>query len=90
MLRMLADDHTRAIAVVLHDLDHAAAIADRIVVIARGVVLADGSPTEVLTSELLFDAFGVRADVVVDAHTGTPRCVFRLPTREESTCPVVP
>lgn len=42
-----------AVVVVLHDLTLAAAYADRICVLARGRVAADGPPREVLTEDLL-------------------------------------
>ncbi len=53
-----------AILVVLHDLDHAARVADRIGVLAGGRVVATGGPAEVLRPELLASVFGVRARVI--------------------------
>src|SRR5699024_11175285 len=50
--RALADEGACVIAV-LHDLNLAAAYADRIVVLDAGRVAADGSPREVLTPELI-------------------------------------
>jgi energy-coupling factor transport system ATP-binding protein len=43
----------RAIVVVTHDVEFAAAHADRVVVLSRGRVAADGSPGDVLASEEL-------------------------------------
>ena len=63
VLRALADDG-RAVCVVLHDLALAARWAERIVVLAAGKVVADGSPREVLTSQTLSLAFGVEARVL--------------------------
>ncbi|MBN8616160.1 MAG: ABC transporter ATP-binding protein [Deltaproteobacteria bacterium] len=63
VLRALADDG-RAVCVVLHDLALAARWAERIVVLAAGKVVADGSPREVLTSHTLSLAFGVEARVL--------------------------
>ena len=42
-----------AVVVVLHDLALAAAYSDRVCVLSRGLVVADGPPREVLTDELL-------------------------------------
>jgi len=50
ILRSLATSG-RAIVVVTHDVEFAAAHADRVVVLAGGRVAADGSPREVLASE---------------------------------------
>lgn len=44
---------------VLHDLDLAARFADQIVMLNEGVVVASGSPTDVLTPELISGVFGV-------------------------------
>ena len=57
-LRALARDRT--IAVVTHDLGLAAQFADRVCVIAEGVVLADGSPNDALCPETMDAAYGVR------------------------------
>ncbi len=51
---------------VLHDLDLAARICDRIVVLCRGAVVASGPVLEVLTVELFRDVFGVAA--VAERH----------------------
>lgn len=48
----------RAVVVVLHDLNLAAAFADDIVLMRGGRVVGSGSPAVVLTSEALSDAFG--------------------------------
>ncbi|OYW49292.1 MAG: iron ABC transporter, partial [Rhizobiales bacterium 12-68-15] len=48
---------------ILHDLNLAAMCADELVVLKAGRILAAGPPAEVMTSDLLRDAFGVRAQV---------------------------
>ncbi len=63
VLRALAAEG-RAIGAVLHDLSLAARWAERIVVLARGRVLADGTPREVLVPDTIERAFGVRPRVV--------------------------
>lgn len=67
IVRDLADEHGVAVGVVLHDLDQAAAVADRVVLLHSGRVRATGTPAEVLTAELLTDVYGLRIDVEVDA-----------------------
>ena len=49
---------------VLHDLNLAAQYADRIAVLQHGVVRAKGTPTEVLTRELVAEAFDLDVRVV--------------------------
>ncbi len=75
LLRGLADDAGRAVVAVLHDLNHAAAFADRLVVLGEGRVLAQGRPAEVLRPELVRAAFGVDAEV--EDRDGRVVCLFR-------------
>jgi iron-chelate-transporting ATPase len=66
IVRDLADEHGVAVGVVLHDLDQAAAVADELVLLHRGVVRATGKPAAVLTAELLTEVYGLRIDVHLD------------------------
>ncbi|WP_067819197.1 ABC transporter ATP-binding protein [Actinomadura kijaniata] len=56
----------------LHDLDHAAAYCDEVVVLERGRVRAAGPPLEVLTPAFIAEVFGVRAHVGEHPLTGRP------------------
>ena len=49
------------VVVSLHDLPFAARCADRVVVLARGRIIADGRPTEALRPEVLASAYAVDA-----------------------------
>ena len=53
--------------VVLHDLDLAARYADRLVWMAGGAILADGTVADTLTAERMAAVYGVEAKVV-DGH----------------------
>ncbi|MFP5375663.1 MAG: ABC transporter ATP-binding protein [Acidimicrobiia bacterium] len=75
LLRGLARRQGLAVLAVLHDLNQAAAFADRLVVLGSGRVLAQGRPAEVLTAGLVRRAFGVDADV--ERRGGTVTCHFR-------------
>lgn len=72
LVRDLADTHGVTIGVVLHDLDQAAAVADRIVLLSAGRVAAAGTPAQVYDPELLTDTYGIRIEVETDLATGTP------------------
>ena len=91
LIRDLADEHAIAVGVVLHDLDQAAAVADRIALLHAGRITADGTPAHVLTPERLTDAYGIRIDVDTDPLTGRlrTRAIGRHHTRSErlSTTP---
>jgi iron complex transport system ATP-binding protein len=70
LIRDLATEHGVAVGVVLHDLNQAASVADRVVLLSRGRVRAAGPPAEVLTKSLLTEAYGIEIEVVCDATTG--------------------
>jgi iron complex transport system ATP-binding protein len=55
------------VLLVTHELDLAARLADRVLLLRRGRALAEGSPAEVLTSENLRRAFDV------EFRPGAPR-----------------
>ena len=63
VLRAVAD-YRGAVLFATHDLDAAAAIASRIVVLAEGRIVKDGAPREVLTEALLSEVFDVSARVI--------------------------
>ncbi|WP_343233185.1 ABC transporter ATP-binding protein [Streptomyces sp. SID724] len=73
LVRDLADTHGVTVGVVLHDLDQAAAVADQVVLLSSGRIVAAGTPAEVYAPERLSDAYGIRIDVEPDSSTGIPR-----------------
>ncbi|WP_328392865.1 ABC transporter ATP-binding protein [Streptomyces sp. NBC_00390] len=85
LVRDLADDHGIAVGAVLHDLDQAAAVADRIVLLHTGRIIADGLPEDVLTAQQLTDTYGIRIEVDTDPLTGRlrTRAIGRHHTRSE-------
>jgi len=79
-------DGTRATVVaVLHELNLAARVADRLVAMADGRIVATGTPHEVLTPALLAEVFGLRADVAHDPVGGHPVVLPRGRAREGSS-----
>lgn len=58
--------HERGISViiVIHDINTAAAYADRLIAMKDGQVVADGSPHDVVTPEVLAEVFDVEVDVL--------------------------
>lgn len=75
LIRHLCDEGGRTVVAVLHDLNQASSFADHLVVVGNGRILAEGSPAEVLSAELLAEAFGVHADVHLDGDD-QPTCRF--------------
>lgn len=77
--RELAEQGT-AIVVILHDLNLAAAFADRIVLLKDGILMADGAPTETLNEPLLSAVFECEVAVTTHPLTGTPLVLPLSPT----------
>jgi iron complex transport system ATP-binding protein len=78
LLDLLADlnrERGTTVVMVLHELNLAARYADHLVVVKDGRIAAAGSPHEVLTEDLVLDAFGMRSRVVPDPVAGTPMVV---------------
>lgn len=67
LFRAMAHEQGRGVIVTLHDLSLAARIADRIIVMAAGKVLADGPPSNALSPDVMARAYGVRARVIEGA-----------------------
>ncbi|MGW1813660.1 ABC transporter ATP-binding protein [Streptomyces sp. NPDC002125] len=65
----------RTVVMVLHDLNLATRYSDNLVVMRAGEILAQGHPCDVITAELLDEAFGLRAKVIDDPVGGRPLIV---------------
>ncbi|NAZ38280.1 ATP-binding cassette domain-containing protein [Rubellimicrobium sp. CFH 75288] len=91
LLSRIAHEEGRTVVVVLHEINMAAAFADRIVMMAGGRILAEGAPREVVTPETLDRVFGLAADVLPAPRGRYPVCIparqfdplQRLPTAAE-------
>ncbi|MGZ4556855.1 MAG: ABC transporter ATP-binding protein [Mycobacteriaceae bacterium] len=66
LIDRLHDELGRTVVMVLHDLNLAAHYADRLIAMKDGRVIAQGTPQEVLTVELLAEVFGLRALIIPD------------------------
>jgi iron complex transport system ATP-binding protein len=71
VLRELAASGT-AVLVVLHDLTLAGAYCDRLVMLDRGEIVAEGAAAEVITSALVRRVYGPHVEVIEDPRNGAP------------------
>lgn len=62
----------RTLVAVLHDLNLAARYATHIVALRDGAVVAQGTPGQIVTAELLSEVFELDARVIPDPETGSP------------------
>lgn len=68
----------------LHDLNLAALYCDRLYVLSEGRVVASGAPDEVVTADLIYEVYGVRADVATNPNTGRTHITY-FPTRARAS-----
>ncbi|GED67284.1 iron-dicitrate ABC transporter ATP-binding protein [Brevibacillus reuszeri] len=88
LLQKLNEEENRTIVMVVHDLNHATRYAQHMVAISRGTVVAEGSPTEVMTPDMLRKVFNIEADILHDPRTGVPLCLpFELTSSIEQEQP---
>lgn len=81
LFRRLAEEEGCALLLASHAMNAAARSAHRLVVLSEGRILAAGAPVEVLSEELLREAFGVEALI---GFEGAP---FALPLRPRDPKP---
>jgi iron complex transport system ATP-binding protein len=80
LLGRLNQDEGRTIVLVLHDLNLACRYAHHLLAMKDGAIAAEGSPTEVVTAELVHRVFGLACEVIDDPLSGTP-LVIPIPSR---------
>lgn len=61
LFRRMAHEEGRGVVLTLHDLPMAFRVADRVLMLADGALVADGPPTEALSMEVMRRAYGVEA-----------------------------
>lgn len=76
IVRELAQEG-KTVITVLHDLGLAGAFSDEMIVMKEGEKIAEGSPKEALTVDVLREAYGLNAEVWEDPHGTAPVIVPR-------------
>lgn len=73
-LKRLTRTKNIGVLTIIHDINLAAELADKIVVLKDGNLLAKGKPEEVVVPEVMKDAFGVKNEVIF--HQGNPHLLI--------------
>lgn len=76
MVKRLNRETGVGVVMVLHDLTHALEVSDRIIVIKNGKKYSEGTPGEVITSEMLREVYHVEGDVIHIAGREKPLIAF--------------
>jgi len=79
LVRQLNREQGTTAVMVLHDISLAARYSDRLVAVRDGRVVADGTPQEVLTADVVARTFDLHVRIVPDPVTGTPLVVPEEP-----------
>ncbi|MFJ9501421.1 ABC transporter ATP-binding protein [Brevibacillus centrosporus] len=75
LLFELNETEQRTIVMVLHDLNLACRYAHHIVAVHNSTVVAEGSPDDVLTTDLVRTVFDMDCQITLDPLYGTPMCI---------------
>jgi iron complex transport system ATP-binding protein len=85
LVKDLASSERIAVLVAMHDLEEAARIASRVLLMRDGRALFTGSPEQALTPARLREAFDADVDVGLHPQTGQPYFVARATSPAGST-----
>jgi len=81
ILRLVAERGSTVVAV-LHDLTLAARVADHVVILSGGRLVAAGPPAAVMTPTVLSQVFAIDVAMLEDPDTRAPVILPRLPARK--------
>ena len=79
-LRQDARESGQSIVLVTHDINLAAQFCDRLILMHKGKIIADGTPEEVLQFSLLQEVYGVQVYIDVNPFT---KSIYILPYRAQ-------
>ncbi|WP_252738170.1 ABC transporter ATP-binding protein [Marinobacter salexigens] len=71
LIRALASQG-KTIAMVVHDLVSACRYADHIIAMCHGEIVTEGTPSKVITTNLIAELYGVACDLMHDPVSGSP------------------
>jgi len=77
LLAKLVHDSGRTLLIVLHDLNLAAAYADKLIMMKNGQIVHHASVEQVFSSANLKQVFDLDVDILTDPRSGRPVCVPR-------------
>jgi len=72
LVKTLARLHSWSVVIVLHDINMAARICDRMVALGSGQIIADGTPDEIMRPDILQRIYGIVMKVIRDTDSALP------------------
>lgn len=77
LLRTLNEQEGHTVVAVLHDLNHACRYASHIIAMRDGRIVAEGTPHEIVTADLVEEVFGLSCIIIEDPLAKTPMVIPR-------------
>ncbi|MBO6242933.1 MAG: ABC transporter ATP-binding protein [Butyrivibrio sp.] len=65
------------IVAILHDINLSIRYADHIFAMNKGKLVANGSPKDIITSDLMHEIYGMESSIILDPETGDPYVIPR-------------
>ncbi len=75
LLKELNMEHQTTIVAVLHDLNLSARYADHLFAMKKGKLIKEGSPSEIITEDLIKEVFDLHCHIMTDPVSGTPMII---------------
>ncbi|MDA0265724.1 MAG: ABC transporter ATP-binding protein [Cyanobacteria bacterium] len=75
LLYDLNQKDNRTIVMVLHDLNMACRYSHHLIALRNGVVITQGSPSNIVTEALVREVFSLKSCIITDPVSGKPLCV---------------
>lgn len=72
VLKAINQTQKKTIILTIHDINLASRFSDRIIAMKDGAILKEGSPTEVITQEILKDVFAINSEIIFHPQQGCP------------------
>ena len=74
LLSKLNKEEQQTIVMVLHDINHASRYSEWIIAMKEGKVFKEGSPKDIITSEVIQELYGVKTQIIFDKEHNCPVC----------------
>ncbi len=84
LIKNLCRENSLAVVIALHELNLAAQYCDRLVLISKGRVHAQGTPTEVITSQNIAEVYGAERCVYAHPANGLPIVLLEAGNRKNA------
>jgi iron complex transport system ATP-binding protein len=72
IVRRLSRERAGSAIIVLHDINLAARFCDEILAMRQGELVARGTPSEIMNTEMLAKIYGIDMGILAHPHSGEP------------------